>query len=79
MKRLWNWIKWRAKLCRMDSMWRFMGGQCNRLFPPSFYYTHTDEEIKEAVDEAVRPLEQILEEKRASIRIKEQGNETDLE
>ena len=47
-----------------------MGGQCNSLFPPSFYYTHTDDEIKKAVDEAVRPLEKMLEEKRASMRIK---------
>lgn len=28
-----------------------MGGLCFGLFPPSFYYTHTDEEIKLIIEE----------------------------
>lgn len=79
MKRLSNWIKGRMKLWKMDSMWRFTGGPANSLFPPSFYYTHTEEEINKAVDEALRPLEEILEAKRASICNKEHHNETDNE
>lgn len=57
MKGLSNRIKFRMKLWKMDSLWRFTGGPANSLFPPSFYYTHTEEEIKKAVDEAARPLE----------------------
>lgn len=79
MKRLSNWIKYRMRLWKMDSMWRFTGGPANSLFPPSFYYTHTEEEINKAVDEALRPLEIILEAKRASICNKEHHNETDNE
>lgn len=79
MKGLSNRIKFRMKLWKMDSLRRFTGGHANSLFPPSFYYTHTEEEIKKAVDEAVRPLEKILEEKRASICNKEQHNETNHE
>lgn len=36
----------RMKLREMDRMWEFMGGSCWGLFPPSFYYTHTEEEIE---------------------------------
>lgn len=56
MKRFSNWIKYRMKLWKIDDLWRFADGPSNSLFPPSFYYTHTEEEIKKAVDEATRPL-----------------------
>ncbi len=35
----------------MDLEWKLMGGLCFGLFPPSFYYTHTDEEIKLIIEE----------------------------
>lgn len=34
------------KLKQMDAEWYDRGGSCWGLFPPSFYYTHTEEEIK---------------------------------
>ena len=34
------------KLKQMDAEWYNRGGSCWELFPPSFYYTHTEEEIK---------------------------------
>lgn len=36
----------RIKLWEMDRLWESMGGNCWGLFPPSFYYTHTEEEIE---------------------------------
>ena len=48
-------IRFKLKLRRMDHEW-YISGACGwQLFPPSFYYTHTPEEIerirKEALDE----------------------------
>ena len=36
----------RIKLKQMDDWWYYTGGNCWRLFPPSFYYMHTEEEIE---------------------------------
>lgn len=44
-------IELRVRLKRMDDWWYLMGGSCFGLFPPSFYYTHTEEEIKRVTDE----------------------------
>lgn len=41
----------RIKLIQMDDWWRFTGADSWTLFPPSFYYTHTEEEIKRITDE----------------------------
>ena len=46
-------IKFRHKLKKMDDWWYFMGGNCFGLFPPSFYYTHSEEEIKRIRDETL--------------------------
>ena len=46
-------IKVHHKLKKMDDWWYFMGGNCFGLFPPSFYYTHSDEEIKRIEDETL--------------------------
>lgn len=35
---------------------------CWELFPPSFYRTHTEEEIKEATEKAMKELDLLLEE-----------------
>lgn len=37
-------------------MWYLMGGSCFGLFPPSFYYTHTEEEIKQITEETLGNL-----------------------
>lgn len=38
-------IIFRIKLSEMDSLWYYSGASGWELFPPSFYYTHTEEEI----------------------------------
>ena len=54
-------IKLRHKLKKMDDWWYFLGGNCFELFPPSFYYTHSEEEIKRIRDEALAEAYSILE------------------
>ncbi len=31
------------KLKKMDTYWYLMKGNCFEIFPPSFYYAHTEE------------------------------------
>lgn len=52
----------RMKLQEMDRMWEFMGGSCWGLFPPSFYYTHTEEEIERIKKETIERLQQMIDE-----------------
>jgi hypothetical protein len=52
----------RMKLREMDRMWEFMGGSCWGLFPPSFYYTHTEEEIERIKKETIERLQQMIDE-----------------
>ena len=45
----------------MDFEW-FITGKCARtLFPPSFYYTHTEEEIQEAREQLRKRFYETLE------------------
>lgn len=44
-------VTFKIKLREMDSLWELMGGSCWGLFPPSFYYTHTKEEIEQITKE----------------------------
>ena len=49
MKWLKKWIekrRWKLKLERMDFIWYFYGGSSWQLFPPSYYYTHSPEEVE---------------------------------
>ncbi|MBP3204994.1 MAG: hypothetical protein J6M66_06195 [Lachnospiraceae bacterium] len=55
-------IIFRIKLIHMDSRWRFYGGSSYDLFPPSFYYTHTEEEIKRITAKELAALHQMIEE-----------------
>ena len=55
-------LRYRAKLRRMDEMWRWMGGSCWGLFPPSFYLTHSPEEIQRRKKEELDKLKAMLEE-----------------
>lgn len=55
-------IVFRMKLREMDRMWEFMGGSCWGLFPPSFYYTHTEEEIERIKKETIERLQQMIDE-----------------
>ena len=47
------------KLKQLDDWWYLMGGSCFGLFPPSFYHTHTEEEIKRITDEELYKLRAI--------------------
>lgn len=53
VKDLMHEIIFQIRLKEMDDMWRYMGGSCFGLFPPSFYYTHTEEEIERITAETV--------------------------
>lgn len=46
----------------MDYQWELMGGRCWGLFPPSFYYTHTEEEIEKITNETIEELEKMINE-----------------
>lgn len=39
-------IMFKIQLWEMDLLWEYMGGICWGMFPPSFCYTHTEEEIE---------------------------------
>lgn len=46
LKNITHKIMFRIKLKQMDDWWYYTGGNCWGLFPPSFYYMHTEEEIE---------------------------------
>ena len=54
-------IKFRIKLKEMDDWWYYTGENCFGLFPPSFYYTHTQEEIEKITTEEKRKLRALIE------------------
>lgn len=62
IKSLCEKIWFRRKLKGMDELWRLFGGSCFGLFPPSFYYTHTQEEIERIGKEEIDKLKKLLEE-----------------
>ncbi len=57
LKKILHKIIFRIKLWEMDKRWELMGGRCWQLFPPSFYYTHTEEEIEQAINKIKETLE----------------------
>lgn len=62
LKKLIQKIRFRIKLKRMDDMWYLTGGNCFGLFPPSFYYTHTQEEIDRITAEEIKKIRELLKE-----------------
>ena len=48
------------KLKHMDDWWYYTGGNCFGLFPPSFYYTHTEEEVRRITDETLESLRSMI-------------------
>ena len=50
------------KLWEMDWWFYFLGISGWALFPPSFYYTHTEEEAERIKKELIAELRKILEE-----------------
>lgn len=54
--------KWKLKnkLRKMDDEWYLDGGNCFGLFPPSFYYTHDEDEISCITQNEINKLKEIL-------------------
>lgn len=57
LKKTLHKIIFRIKLWKMDKKWELIGGRYWQLFPPSFYYTHTEEEIEQAINKIKENLE----------------------
>lgn len=55
-----KWLQTRRKLRRMDEIWRFYGGGCFGLYPPSFYHKHSKEEIERLEREKIAKLKEII-------------------
>lgn len=62
LKKIKHRIIFKLKLWEMDSLWELMGGNCWGLFPPSFYYTHTEEEIERITKETIESCKKMLDE-----------------
>lgn len=61
IKGIYKRIAFRRKLKRMDDLWYMYGGSCFGLFPPSFYYTHTEEEVKRIAEGEIASLKALIE------------------
>lgn len=59
-------IRFKMKLKRMDRAYYIFGWSCFGLFPPSFYYTHTPEEIEEITNRELEKIKQMLAELEAA-------------
>jgi hypothetical protein len=57
---IYNKIKFRIKMRRMDELWYLMCGNCFGLFPPSFYLTYTQEEIERITREEIAELREMV-------------------
>jgi len=60
LKKAIDQIRFRIKLKMTDDMWYFMGGSCFGVFPPSFYYTHTAEEIERITAEEMEKIQKMM-------------------
>ncbi len=64
MKKIKHKVMFKIKLWELDSMWEYMGGSCWGLFSPSFYYTHTEEEIERISKQMIESCEKMIDEYR---------------
>lgn len=60
IRRIIGKAKRRIWLRELDDRWWMMGGSCFGLFPPSFYYTHSKEEVSRIRQETLQELKDIL-------------------
>lgn len=60
IKKLYEKIRFEIRLRQMDEFWYLHGGSCFGLFPPSFYYKHTQEEIARLEKEEIEKLKKIV-------------------
>lgn len=62
IKKMIRKMRRKAKLEMLDEMARITGAISWMLFSPSFYFTHTQEEIEQAEAEQLAECERLLEE-----------------
>lgn len=62
LKKVVDKVTFKIKLREMDSLWELMGGSCWGLFPPSFYYTHTKEEIEQITKKTIESCQKMIDE-----------------
>lgn len=62
LKNLIHKVWFRIKLWEMDDWWYYTGGSCFGLFPPSFYYTHSEEEIDRIMEETRARIQALIDE-----------------
>lgn len=62
LKKMKHKVMFKIKLWEMDSLWEYMGGSYWGLFPPSFYYTHTEEEIERITKETIERYKKMIDE-----------------
>lgn len=55
-------ILFKIKLYEMDKWWRITGKSGWSLFPPSFYHTHTEEEIERIQAETIERIKKLIDE-----------------
>lgn len=55
-------ILFQIKLLKMDGWWHYTGAGSWELFPPSFYRTHTKEEIERITAETVERIQKLINE-----------------
>lgn len=60
MKKLFKRVRFELKMRRMDREWRMLGGPCFQMYPPSFYYRHTPEEIAEIKARDMKEMKELL-------------------
>ena len=54
-------LRTRRKLKRMDELWYQRGGCCFGLFPPSYYYKYSEEEMEKLKEQELGKLRAIIE------------------
>lgn len=60
LKNLMYKIWFRIKLKEMDDWWYCTGASSWELFPPSFYYTHTEEETEHITQETKARIQALI-------------------
>lgn len=68
IEKFWEKFVFKMKLREMDRRWYYMGGSCYGLFPPSFYHTHSEDEIRKCTNEIIMELEKLLEDLNAKLK-----------
>lgn len=62
IRKCWERIMFKWRLREMDRWWYDSGGCCFGIIPPSVYYTHTEEEVRQIKAEKIKELRDIIEE-----------------